>query len=136
MGVETCIAELSKGKHDDEEGAMASLLYHQNSTRKADDEGPNVYSGDLTVPGFPSMAPKGTGDDRVLSHKKVIQNMLAAAEERITQAVARRAAQVGAQSSAPGTGAGTPAGAGATETGRISCHKRFVYSYFLNKNST
>ena len=65
------------------------------------------------------MAPKGTGDDRVLSHKKVIQNMLAAAEERITQAVARRAAQVGAQSSAPGTGTGTPAGAGATETGRI-----------------
>ena len=108
IGVESCIAELSRGKHDAGDVSTTPMLYHQNSIHQVEGEGPNTQVGDLTVPGFPSMAPKGTGDDKALAHKKAIQNMLGAAEERIGQAVATRAAQAAAQSSTPSLKARAP----------------------------
>ena len=117
VGIETCVAELSKGLQEDEEGPLANLLYHQNSTKLFHTERPNVYSGDLTVPGFPTMAPVGTGQDRVLSHTKAIQNMLAAAEEKITQAVAYRRAQAEAQGSRPDAASSTRGGTKAENIG-------------------
>ena len=67
--VDECTNDISHHKLGKEQyHAIGELLYQENSRFLKQEEGGPTYEGMLTVPGAPSLAPVGPGNDRYHRH--------------------------------------------------------------------